>query len=404
MNIYKDVEFKVSVDKNSAKLNEKLSYKIDIKNKSKINLNKVILKIFIDDCLCLLNDINNKNNRFVVNLGSIKAQYKKTIRFKLIIVSIPDTTQILSNFAVEYYEDESMDKLKNINTSKISTEFIPSYEELVSFSSNDVDKFVQGSLNCNSCGNTDYYRLRIKLFGNHNCNNGITNNLILDNVGKRYSYVSGTANFDNNCFNPDFNTNGLFTEVYSSDENRLLKLTLLSGESCGCDSLNNLAVDENYGFKLSEIMYNIENFNNLTRTCDELNANICINQRAYLLNRCGRAYVLCNFNLLNNGNNLAQKILFKDILPENILVGEKSIFLNGSRLCSKDMYLNRNKVIIKLPDLDAGKDMNLTIVGVLCRFIRKNNFATISYVSNCFKNKNKTTIDISQKVSNVKSI
>lgn len=297
-----------------------------------------------------------------------------------------------------------MDKLKNINTSKISTEFIPSYEELVSFSSNDVDKFVQGSLNCNSCGNTDYYRLRIKLFGNHNCNNGITNNLILDNVGKRYSYVSGTANFDNNCFNPDFNTNGLFTEVYSSDENRLLKLTLLSGESCGCDSLNNLAVDGNYGFKLSEIMYNIENFNNLTRTCDELNANICINQRAYLLNRCGRAYVLCNFNLLNNGNNLAQKILFKDIFPENILVGEKSIFLNGSKLCSKDMYLNRNKVIIKLPDLDAGKDMNLTIVGVLCRFIRKNNFATISYVSNCFKNKNKTTIDISQKVSNVKSI
>ena len=107
-----------------------------------------------------------------------------------------------------------MDKLNNINTNKMSTEFIPSYEELVSFSSNDVDKFIQGSLNCNSCSNTDYYRLRIKLFGNHNCNNGITNNLILDNVGKRYFYVSGTANFDNNGFNPDFNTNGLFTEVY----------------------------------------------------------------------------------------------------------------------------------------------------------------------------------------------
>lgn len=297
-----------------------------------------------------------------------------------------------------------MDKLNNINTNKMSTEFIPSYEELVSFSGNDVDKFIQGSLNCNSCSNTDSYRLRIKLFGNHNCDNDITNNLILDNVGKRYSYVNGTANFDNNCFNPDFNTNGLFTEVYSSYENRLLKLTLLSGERYGCDSLNNLPVDENYGFKLSEIMYNIENFNNLTKACDESNANICINQRAYLLNRCGRAYILCNFNLLNNGTNLAQKILFKDIFPENILVSEKSIFLNGSRLCSKDMYLNRNRVVVKLPDLDAGKDMNLTIIGILCTLVRKNNFATISYVSNCFKKRNKTTIDISQKISNVKSV
>ena len=36
-----------------------------------------------------------------------------------------------------------MDKLNNINTNKMSTEFIPSYEELVSFSSNDVDKFIQ---------------------------------------------------------------------------------------------------------------------------------------------------------------------------------------------------------------------------------------------------------------------
>lgn len=297
-----------------------------------------------------------------------------------------------------------MDKLNNINTNKMSTEFIPSYEELVSFSSNDVDKFIQGNLNCNSCSNTDYYRLRIKLFGNHNCNNGITNNLILDNVGKRYFYVSGTANFDNNGFNPDFNTNGLFTEVYSNDENRLLKLTLLDSESSRCNTLNNLFIDENYGFKLSEIMYNIENFNNLTKACDELNANICINQRAYLLNRCGIAYVLFNFNLLNNGTNLAQKILFKDIFPENILVCEKSIFLNGCRLCSKDMYFDKNKVIIKLPDLDAGKDMNLTIVGVLCRLIRKNNFAIISYVSNCFKKRNKTIIDISQKVSNVKII
>ena len=307
-----------------------------------------------------------------------------------------------------------MENFKNINDDQISNEFMPSYEELATFLSSDVKNLVQtnsrnqnNNVRCRPRDVDKFYRIRVKLFGNVNCDDCFLNRLILDNIGLNYSYVDGSSSFDNAIFNPNFNNKGIFTEVHTNYEDKLLKI-LLSPNSSNSDNCrifdSNCAEKCETGFRLSQIMQNIGDIEKLDKNCEGFNSNICIKQKRFILNRCGRCYVIFNFNLLNNGNNLAQKILFRDILPSNVLINSRSVFLDGEKISSNDIYLDKNYLVVKLNDLKPKENINITVVGLLFSFMRVDNFATISYVSSCFKHRNKTFVDIHQKTSNVKSL
>lgn len=300
-----------------------------------------------------------------------------------------------------------MDKMNNINAC-MPAEFIPSCEELVSFSGEEIENLVNENLRCNcNCNNQSSYNLRIKLFencGNDRCEcNRTINILTLDGLGEKYSYVDGTASIDNKCFDPDFKLRGVYTEICSNSDSRLLKLDVIDSKCSNddCECVKNLK----QGFNLSEIVKNIGDFDNLNRSCMRSMGDICINQKSYFINKCGKTYIVFKFNIRNNGNGLAQKILFSDVFPDNVFINTRCVFLNGCRICNRKICLDRNRMIIKLPDLDAGQEFSLMIVGVLCgNSMRENNFATISYVNGCFKCGNRTIVDIGQKNSNVKII
>lgn len=300
-----------------------------------------------------------------------------------------------------------MDKINNVNTC-MPTELISSCEDLVSFSGDEIENLVKENLRCkHGCSNQNFYNLRIKLFGNCGNNgcgcNGALNSLVLDNLDEKYLYVDGTATIDNKCFNPDFKLNGVHTEIYSNSDSRLLKLDVVDSKCGDMDYKCHKRLEQ--GFNLSEIIRNINNFNNLNQSCVRSIGDICINQKSYFLNKCGKTYVIFKFNLLNNGGDLVQKILFSDVFPDNVIINTKCVFLNGCRLCNKNICLDNNRMIVKLPNLGVGQELNLMVIGMLCcDSMRESNFATISYVSGCFKCEDRTIIDICQKNSNVKII
>lgn len=293
-----------------------------------------------------------------------------------------------------------MDKIGDIDSKKIYGEIAPSYEELISFSIKDFEKLPQSSLNCNDF--KERYNLRIKLFGGSNFFNEMVNSLVLDNTTSKYSYIYNTGILNSELFNPQFNINSLFTEICVNNSSKILSLDLI-------ENLNS-RVNESYylnsknGFTLSNIIENIGDFNKLIQRDKSFNGDILLNQKAYVLNRCGKCYLICNFNLSNKGNGIAQKIIFKNVFPSNVIIHPENVFVNGIRICEKNILLNGNSLLLKLGDLDCGKELNVTMVCGLCCFSNKINFCTIYYVNNCFKDRNKMFLNISQKISNGKSI
>ncbi len=293
-----------------------------------------------------------------------------------------------------------MDKMSNVDSNKIYGEIAPSYEELISFSIKDLEKLPQSSLNCGEF--KERYNLRIKLFGGSNFFNEMVNSLVLDNTTSKYSYVFNTGTLNSEAFNPQFNIDSLFTEVFVNNSSKILNLDLI-------ENLNSRVNESHYlnsrsGFTLSNVIENIGDFNKLIQRDKNFNGDVLLDQKAYVLNRCGKCYLICNFNLSNKGNAIAQKIIFKNVFPSNVIVNSENVFVNGIRVCEKNVFLNRNSLLLRLGDLDKEKELNVTVVCRLCCFSNKINFCTISYVNNCFKDRNKMFLDISQKISNGKRI
>lgn len=299
-----------------------------------------------------------------------------------------------------------MDKINDINIDEIYDDINSSYKDLVSFTTKDLKNLPQNSFDCNQfkdCNHfKDYYNLRIKLYENESCSRGMSNNLILDNTTSKYSYINDTATLDCEKFNPQFNLNSLFTEICVKNHSNILNLGLTEKINKCANKCCNFNLRN--GFALSHIIQNIGDFNKLIQRDREVRGDIRLFQKACILNRCGKFYLICNFNMINEGNGVAQKIIFKDVFPSNILLCKDNVFLNGCRICEKNICLDQNSLVLRLGDLESGKQLNVTIVGMLCCISKKINFCTISYVKNCFKERNKMCIDVSQKISNGKCV
>lgn len=308
-----------------------------------------------------------------------------------------------------------MEKFENSNNGEDFKILDPSYEEIGTFSGKDADmasvigvknsviqtimsketdeSFIRSGMH----GHKVINKIRVKLYGD---DNRITNNLILDNVGEKYSYIKYTASFDNEKFDPNFNSAGVTTKVFTKEQNKILEMSL--------DKKNNENnVDSNYSdrkneFKLSQVMRNIGDISKLIKSNKNEKANIIIKQRAFIICRCGRWYVIFNFNLSNVGNNVAQKILFKDVFSTNLYISKENVFLDGIRIKNKDIFLKKNKLVIDVYDIKPGNECDITIIAQICDFRRITNFGIISYVSNSYKVGNNTVTNISQKLSNVK--
>ena len=308
-----------------------------------------------------------------------------------------------------------MNKLKSVDNDEGLRNIDSVYEEVASFSGDELDmisasgikntnvgfKNLDQNINRNNCFN-NLYKLKIKLYGSNDCYNHAKNGLILDNVGEKYSYVNDTASFNDSFFNPNFSSDGVLTKVFTRKSNKILDLTL--NNSFKSEKFKSDYSDKKSDFKLSQIMNNIGNINNLIKSNHHQSANVLIKQDMVVLNSCGIFYAIFNFDLHNTGNDIAQKVLFKDVFPENILLNRKNIFLEGNTIKCSNVFLNRNKVIINLPNLNEGKRYNVTIVGRICAPMRNSNFAIISCVDNCFRLNNTTFTNMSQRLSNVKKI
>ena len=295
------------------------------------------------------------------------------------------------------------------------------YEEVASFSGDEIDMVAISGIKSsgvkgkipdtssihninninNGCGSRKD-RIRVHLYGSNDYCHHLRNGLILDNLGDKYSFIKDSATFDGKYFNPNFNSSGVITKVYTRNSKKVLDL-LLSNTSNSDHSSNNYSSSGN-NFKLSQIMNNIGNINKLNKSNYNEMADINIKQTMNVFARCYKVYVIFNFDLYNVGNNVAQKILFKDVIPNNIYINHNTIFVNGNRVKLDRLFLRKNKCVINLSDLKEGKHCNITIAGRLCSPMLESNFAIISYVGNSFNFHHNTVTNISQKLSNLKKI
>lgn len=305
-----------------------------------------------------------------------------------------------------------MEKLNNVS-SCTSSEFLSSYEEVASFSEEDIENLVnyevRGDGGCNN-HHQSLYNLRIKLYGNGNqscgCNcigNGISNKMLLDNLGDKYISNGSCAKFGCMDFYTNFNSNGICMEIYSDSSDKTFQVGMR--KSKGDITKSSCQYSYGEGFSLSEVMDNVGDIDDLVLSNSGCMASITINQRVCVVSKCGKPYVIFKFTLKNNGEGTAQKILFKNKFNRNILIDGCNVFLNGCKVKEDDIFLNRNVMKIKIPDMKCGEEVCLIVVGgVFNGFPREYSYGIISYVSEVSKKKGETTLDISQKMSNIKIV
>lgn len=302
-----------------------------------------------------------------------------------------------------------MENLENVRVNNIYTDNNSFYTEIASFTGSDVkEEFTPSSVHSPSetmesqwVNRENIYKMRIKLFRNENFIGNIYNELLLDNTWRHYNYIENTAHLDGRWFNPNLHLDRVLTSVYSNNEDSLVELSLSRVLREGDFNFTRDKI-ETRGFKLSEIISGIGDFNELRESDVRSSAEISIFQNTFLINRCFSKYVVFNFKLLNTGNEIGQNVLFKNIFPNNIILNDKWVFINGNRVDKKYLDFDNNKLLVRLPNINPKENLNLTIVGCLSFGFLNFNFGCISYVSRVFRNMNVLNVDISQKVTNTK--
>ncbi|BAK80668.1 hypothetical protein [Candidatus Arthromitus sp. SFB-rat-Yit] len=242
-------------------------------------------------------------------------------------------------------------------------------------------------------------KLDIKLV--HPSNNffGISNQLILDNLGNVYILKpQGTNTLDNGAFSPPLNIEGLLVDINTVNDDKMLELDLEASSSDISDL--NKCMDTPYGFKLSQVMNNIGDMSTLnitngtngdaqlTDTIIKTGARLIINQRAFSIIRGNTKYFLFNFNIKNVGEFIAQKVLFKDIIPNGLTLCNRGMYIknNNSQMVriSRDNYtINGRELLLTLQNIDENDVVSLVLVCFenSCNDSKNFNVGCISYVS-----------------------
>lgn len=229
------------------------------------------------------------------------------------------------------------------------------------------------------------YIMRFKLYNANHCGGHSLNKLQLNNVTNSYYYLPYTATLDGCYFNPGLNVLGNPMDICSYGMDKTVEFGLNSIKMKSLKSI--LDPDDNsVGLTTSQIMSYIGNLSKLQLVSYFDAAKVNIFQKACLFKTCGKKYILFNFNIVNYGKGLAQKILFSDLFSKNILIKKESIFLDGILVPENDISINKyNKVVIEIGNLDKGESKNLTLVAEIGNVCNKKNYATIAYVSDVFK-------------------
>ena len=207
---------------------------------------------------------------------------------------------------------------------------------------------------------------------------GISNQLILDNLGKLYSLNSkGTNTLDGESYSFPLNIEGLFVDINTVNDDRILELDLELSKNEVSNS--NKCMDTPYGFKLSQIANNVGDNSTLNITNDvngdaaldnnmmKSGANLIINQRAFSVRRGGSKYFLFNFNIKNVGEFSAQRVLFKDIIPNGLVLCNRGMFIKNSgspmmRISSDNYTINGRELFLTLQNIDKNNSISLILV------------------------------------------
>jgi len=215
---------------------------------------------------------------------------------------------------------------------------------------------------------------------------GIINRLILDNWGDYY-YDYRVTDLNSLIAPLEFNSYGFSFILSSLNEDRYVKINLYKNPQEGMRNLlsprdtnkRSLCTDTPYGFKLSQIMDNLldidqisldgkpdgENFDGIMYPELTITQNINIDRD----NSCN--YAIFKFNILNpnvSGKTVlvARRILFKDILPLGTLF--KEVLLNG-RKCDKEFVnLDGRRLFVKLHIIKEGESVELSVVCLIDEF------------------------------------
>lgn len=242
----------------------------------------------------------------------------------------------------------------------------------------------------------------------------LPNELILDNTGFYYAYDPSKTLVDNNPINLSIGNEGVFMILKTLNTNKTLTinlsntLTQISNYNSGYKCL-----DTPYGFKLSDVINNLGmDFNDISMNFKDGagmgDANLSLTQTGFFVLNDGNRTVTFNFIIENNGSEVARKVLFKDILPDGVSLKLSGVYINSVCANSSDVKINSKSLFVKLPDIEIGETITLTIVCVLnSESYNEFNVGAISYVSKVIQDattEQTADITIKQIISNSKEI
>ncbi len=254
--------------------------------------------------------------------------------------------------------------------------------------------------------NKGVYNLQINIKHSEENSFDIANNLILDGCQSKYGYNMNSFMVDDTHFYPNFNIKGIFEDIYARLSDRILKFSLCKGD----DSLSeeDPKADTSYGFKLSQIIDNLGNIDEINKEKEIISINehgdITLYQKALVYKKGLNRFIIFKFNIKNIGNYVAKKLLFKDILPQNVKLLEGGVFLNEKRIDEKLLDIDGRRVLVKVDELYPSNELNLIIVGVLCDEGSSLNAGVLSYVSGYTEENGIRRLNINQVMSNIKSL
>lgn len=268
---------------------------------------------------------------------------------------------------------------------------------------------------------------------------GIANQLILDSITTTYKLKSvppvkskgggqkpgePSPTLNGKVYPITLGVEGVYRSINAVNSDKLLEFQIETGT---VEDPMSYCEDTPYGFKLSNIMYNIgpiysvepNKTNNITLKVDngwKDIAHLLFVQRAFIVNKCGCRYVIFSFTLKNVGTSKARKILFKDILPEGLTLLNNSIYVQEGRtgrgmykLSSKKYTITGRKIMASLDDIDVSEEVIVTLVCNLpnstCIF--ETNVGALSYVGFQATKTTKTAMTrtlILTQLSNIKKI
>lgn len=236
----------------------------------------------------------------------------------------------------------------------------------------------------------------------------IANNLILDGCTSKYICDMNGFIIDGIPFYPNFSLRGIFEDVYAKNSDRTLKFSLCESVMDSYKKEEDSKADTTYGFKLSQILENIGDLDkvNGTREIISINeyANVTLTQKAIIYRKGSTRFIVFKFKLKNEGTYVAKKLLFKDIFPQNIKLIKDGIFRDGLKIGEESVNFEGRRVIVKIDELEAGRETDLIIVGALCEDCKTINVGVLSYISGYTQQDGVRRLNINQVMSNMKTL